>query len=82
MTPPLIERRIRWAGLLIACGLVIQMITLIFVHPLAFMAFLLISCPLVAIGILLFLYSIVSHDHGKSESAKPEKNEKGSETLA
>lgn len=82
MTLPVIERRIRWAGLLIVCGLVIQMITLIFIHPLAFMAFLLISCPLVAIGILLFLYSIVSHDHSESESAKLEKNAKASETRA
>jgi len=79
-TPPLIERRIRWAGLLIVCGLVIQMITLIFVHPLAFMAFLLISCPLVAMGILLFLYSIVSHNHTEIESAKLDENAKGSET--
>jgi hypothetical protein len=60
MTLPLIEHRIRWSGLLIACGLVIQMITLIWVHPLAFMAFLLLGCPLVGIGILLFLYSIVT----------------------
>ncbi|HKQ85708.1 MAG TPA: hypothetical protein VJS43_02950 [Candidatus Acidoferrales bacterium] len=79
---PLIERRIRWAGLLIVCGLVIQMITLIFVHPLAFMAFLLISCPLVAIGILLFLYSIVSHDHSKSESAQLGKSATAPETRA
>jgi hypothetical protein len=78
MTLPVIERRIRWAGLLVVCGLVIQMITLIFIHPLAFMAFLLISCPLVAIGILLFLYSIVSHDHGELESTHVNKNPSGS----
>lgn len=36
------------------------MITLIWVHPLPFMAFLLLGCPLVGIGILLFLYSIVT----------------------
>lgn len=60
MNLPRIERRIRWAGLLISFGLIIQMITLIWVHPLAFMAFLLIACPLVAAGILFFLYSIVT----------------------
>jgi hypothetical protein len=63
MMVPVIERRIRISGLLIVCGLVIQMITLIWVHPLAFMAFLLVGCPLVAIGVLLFLYSIVTHGH-------------------
>jgi hypothetical protein len=62
MMLPLIEHRIRWSGLLIACGLIIQMITLIWVHPLAFMAFLMIGCPLVGAGIFLFLYSIVSYD--------------------
>ena len=55
-----IERRIRWAAILICAGLVVQVATLFFVHPLAFMAFLLIGCPLVAAGILLFLWSLVS----------------------
>lgn len=56
-----IERRIRWSGVLIVLGLVVQMTTLLFTHPLAFMAFALIGCPLVAAGILFFLYSIVAH---------------------
>lgn len=60
MATPVIERRIRYAGILIAAGLITQLITFIWVHPLAFMAFILISCPLVAIGILLYLYSLVA----------------------
>ncbi|MGH9397552.1 MAG: hypothetical protein ACRD18_11965 [Terriglobia bacterium] len=60
MATPVIERRIRYAGILIAAGLIIQLITFIWVHPLAFMAFILISCPLVAIGILIYLYSLVA----------------------
>ncbi len=60
MPAPTIERRIRWSGILIAVGLITQLITLIWVHPLAFMAFLMISCPLMAIGILLYLYSLVT----------------------
>jgi hypothetical protein len=64
-----IERRIRWSGLLVVIGLVVQMITLIWVHPLAFMAFLLIGCPLVAAGIILFLYSIVSDAGAEAEKA-------------
>jgi hypothetical protein len=56
-----IERRIRWAGILIVLGLLLQMLTLLWTHPLAFMCFLMIGCPLVAVGMLLFLYSLVSH---------------------
>jgi hypothetical protein len=56
-----IERRICWSGLLIVVGLLLQMLTLLWTHPLAFMCFLMIGCPLVAAGMLLFLYSLVSH---------------------
>jgi hypothetical protein len=62
MTATLMERRIRWAGLLIAVGLLLQMLTLPLTHPLAFVGFIVLGCPLVAAGILLFLYSLVSHD--------------------
>lgn len=61
MPKPLIERRIRYSGTFIAAGLIIQLISFIWVQPLAFMAFLVISCPLVAIGILVFLYSLVAN---------------------
>jgi hypothetical protein len=68
MTATVTERRIRWAGLLIVAGLVVQMLSLISIHPLAFMSFLMIGCPLVGAGILLFLYSIVSHVAADSPS--------------
>ena len=55
-----IEKKIRWSGLLIVLGLLVQAVTLLFLHPLAFVGFLLVACPLVAAGILLFLYSLVS----------------------
>jgi hypothetical protein len=55
-----IERRIRRAGILIGVGLVLQLITLFSMRPLSFMAFLLVACPLVGIGILLFLYTLVT----------------------
>lgn len=61
MPKPLIERRIRYSGILIAAGLIIQLISFIWVHPLSFMVFIVISCPLVAIGILLFLHSLVAN---------------------
>ncbi len=63
MTPVVIQRNIRWSGRLIVIGLVIQMLSLLFTHPLAFVCFLLVGCPLVGVGILFFLYSLVSHEH-------------------
>ena len=59
--PPAIERRVRLAGLLICLGLLIQLLTLVRIHPLAFVAFIVIGCPLVAAGLLLYLYSVVSY---------------------
>ncbi len=55
-----IERRIKWAGLLISAGLAIQLLTLVWIHPLSFIAFLILGCPLVLGGTLIYLYSLVS----------------------
>jgi hypothetical protein len=58
---PIVEKRLRLAAVFTCLGLLVQLITLFRIHPLAFMAFILIGCPLVLVGILLYLYSIVSH---------------------
>jgi hypothetical protein len=57
-----IHRSIRWSGRLIGGGLVVQMLSLTWTHPLSFMGFILIGCPLVGAGILFFLYSLVAHE--------------------
>jgi hypothetical protein len=54
------ERRIRWASRLVGAGLLVQLASLLTVHPLAFMAFLMIGCPLMAAGMLLYLFSLVA----------------------
>jgi len=59
-TAPHVETRLRWAGLLIVLGLVVQLLTFIWVHPLAFIAFALVGCPLVLVGVLFYLYSIAT----------------------
>ena len=59
MSRPRIERRIRWAGVLIGAGLVVQLITFFFIHPLAFITFLGLGCPLVAAGIVIYLYTLL-----------------------
>ena len=53
--------RLRTSGVLIVAGLIIQLITLFWNHPLAFMTFLLAGVPLTAAGTLVYLYSLVSH---------------------
>ena len=56
-----IERRILWAAVMIGAGLVLQLVTLLRVHPLAFVAFLAVGCPAIAAGVILYLWSLVSH---------------------
>jgi hypothetical protein len=55
-----LEKRIRLAGLLIAIGLLVQLITLNWVHAISFMASMIIVIPLVLAGIAIFLLSLVS----------------------
>jgi hypothetical protein len=59
MERPVIETRIKWASLLIGAGLLIQMGTLFRIHPLAFVAFVAVGCPLIGAGVILYLWSLV-----------------------
>ena len=68
MRVPFIEKQIKRGGLLIALGLVVQLLTFASVHPLAFVVFLLVGCPLVAAGIVLYLYCLVAHETPGSPS--------------
>jgi hypothetical protein len=60
MASTTIEQRIRWAGLLVVTGLLVQLLTMSWSHPLAFMAFLTIGCPLTLAGVLLYLFSLAN----------------------
>jgi hypothetical protein len=55
-----LERRIAISAWLVCAGLAVQSITHFWVHPLSFMSFLLFGTPLVCVGILLFLYYLIS----------------------
>jgi hypothetical protein len=59
-------RALKWSGLLISAGLIVQLLCLVRIHPFSFIAFLGIGCPLVGAGIVLYLLSILT------QSAKPE----------
>ena len=69
-----VERRIRLAGILVVLGLSVLLLSLTRIHPLFFVAFLLIGCPLVGIGVLLYLYSLVAvapPSEGPLDSVEP-----------
>ncbi len=60
------EKRIRIAGILVAAGLVVELVTLKWSHPTSFLFFLLLGGTLMAAGILIYLFSLASHGHESS----------------
>ena len=55
-----IEKRIRLSGSLLIAGLLVELATLQWSHPTAFLFFLMLGGTLMAAGILLFLLSLVT----------------------
>ena len=58
----MMEKHLRRAGLLVSLGLIIQLLTLLPLHPLAFIGFTAFAIPVTAAGIIYFLLSLVRHD--------------------
>jgi hypothetical protein len=54
------DRTLKRAAGLIGAGLAVEVVTSLVVHPLAFVAFLGIACPLVAAGMGLFLWQFIT----------------------
>lgn len=61
VTTESLYKRLQLSGVLVATGLIVEVVTLYWAHPLAFVAFIVLGGTLVAGGMLLYLYSIVSH---------------------
>lgn len=76
-TPARPRRRLSWAAWLIAIGLLIEVISLIWSHPTAFLLFLAPGAVLVAAGVLLFLWEIVNY-----RVVPPEEDEEPEEKQA
>lgn len=55
-----LEKRLRLSGILIIMGLVVELVTLRWSHPTAFLFFAGLGGSLIALGILLYLLSLVS----------------------
>jgi hypothetical protein len=61
VTQSSLSRRLRLSGLLVSLGLIIEVITMLWSHPTAFLAFLFLGGSLVAAGVLLYLFAIASN---------------------
>jgi hypothetical protein len=57
---PKLTRRLKLSGLLVGLGLAVEALTMAWSHPTAFLAFLLVGGTLVGLGVLQYLYAIVS----------------------
>jgi hypothetical protein len=53
-------RRLRVSGVLIVLGLLAEALSLIRLHPLAFLGFIFVGGGFLVIGIAIYLYSLVS----------------------
>lgn len=65
-----IEMKLRRASLIIAAGLFLQFLSLLPLHPLAFIAFVGLGVPIMAAGVVMFLLSLVG-DVGAEFRSKP-----------
>ena len=64
------ERRLRISGVLIMLGLIVEAFSLVWVHALAFIFFVTIGGLLIGLGILSYLYSLVSIPHTPPGNAR------------
>jgi hypothetical protein len=60
MSVEALHRRLKLSSILVSAGLLVEVVTLFWSHPLTFVAFIVLGGTLVGMGILLYLYSIVS----------------------
>ena len=63
-----LERRLRQSGLLVAIGLIAELISLLWNHPTAFFLFLGVGAVLMAAGVLYYFYSLVTVSERPSEA--------------
>jgi hypothetical protein len=69
-----IERKIRIAGVLLLIGLLVELVTLRWSHPTAFLFFLLLGGGLIVLGISIYLLSVVSTEDRSSAVKETSEN--------
>jgi hypothetical protein len=66
-----VEKRLRLSGILIIAGLVIELVTLKWSHPTAFLIFLIAGGLLLFVGILMYLLTLVAASHPAEPKEQP-----------
>lgn len=56
-----IEFQLRRAGVLVAAGLLLQFLSLLPLHPLAFIAFVGLGVPVMVLGVILYVLTLLHH---------------------
>lgn len=56
-----LSKRLKTAGILIILGLIVEGLSLVWLHPLSFVAFIAVGGSLLSAGIVLYLWSLVSN---------------------
>jgi hypothetical protein len=66
------DNRLRIAGVLVLLGLVVELVSLRWLHPLAFMVLAFIGIPIMSLGILIYLYSLISLPPSPTGASDPD----------
>ena len=64
------ERRLRISGMFVLLGLLIEILALRWIHPAAFLVFAFIGIPIGSLGIVIYLYSLVSLRSSDDQTAE------------
>lgn len=59
------ERRLQFSGILLILGLLVEALCLLWTRPLAFVLFLGVGGLLLGLGILVFLFSLISRNQSE-----------------
>jgi hypothetical protein len=62
LSPNTLERRLQVSGIVLILGLLVEALCLFWTRPIAFVLFLAVGGFLLGLGILLYLFSLVSRD--------------------
>jgi hypothetical protein len=65
------QRRIRTSSTLVFLGLIVELLSLLWSHPTAFVVFLVLGASLMGVGILIYFYSLVSIPESSTPSEGP-----------
>jgi hypothetical protein len=60
-----LERRLQFSGILLILGLLVEAVCLFWTQPIAFVLFIGVGGLFLGLGILLYLFSLVSHNQSQ-----------------